>query len=73
VIYDGQLIDNAWHSDPEAYRESLMRLRELPIETVHAGHEPSFGRDRLLQLIDRYLDGGMRIADVGSFLAARQA
>jgi glyoxylase-like metal-dependent hydrolase (beta-lactamase superfamily II) len=73
VIYDGQLIDNAWHSDPEAYRESLMRLRELPIETVHAGHEPSFGRDRLLQLIDQYLDGGMRIADVGSFLAARQA
>jgi glyoxylase-like metal-dependent hydrolase (beta-lactamase superfamily II) len=68
AIYDGLLIDNAWHSDPEAYRESLLRLRELPVETVHAGHEGSFGRDRLLILIDSYLNGGQRIADVSEFL-----
>jgi glyoxylase-like metal-dependent hydrolase (beta-lactamase superfamily II) len=73
VVYDGLLIDNSWHSDPQAYRESLLRLRELPVETVHSGHEPSFGRDRLLQLIDTYLTSGMRIADVGSFLKERAA
>ena len=71
VIYDGQLIDNAWHSAADSYRASLERLRELPVETVHAGHEASFGRERLLHLIDTYLSGGMRIADVGGFLAAR--
>ena len=73
VVYDGLLIDNAWHSDAEVYRESLRRLRELPVETVHAGHEASFGRERLLELIDTYLKGGMRIADVDGFLAARAA
>ena len=73
VVYDGLLIDNAWHSDPQAYRHSLQRLRELPVEIVHAGHEPSFGRDRLLQLIDSYLEGGMRIAGVDTFLAALKA
>lgn len=73
VIYDGSLIDNAWHSDPEAYAASLRRLREVPIETVHAGHEASFGRDRLLALIDAYLAGGLRMADVSAFLAAQPA
>lgn len=72
VIYDGQLIDNAWHSDPEAYRQSLARLKDLPIDTVHAGHEPSFGRERLLALIDAYLNGENRITDVGQWLAARE-
>jgi glyoxylase-like metal-dependent hydrolase (beta-lactamase superfamily II) len=71
IVYDGQLIDNAWHSDPAAYRESLHRLRELPVELVHAGHEASFGRDRLLHLIDSYLAGGLRITNVHDWLAAR--
>jgi glyoxylase-like metal-dependent hydrolase (beta-lactamase superfamily II) len=71
VIYDGLLIDNSWHSDRQVYRESLRRLRELPVETVHAGHEPSFGRDRLVQLIDSYLSGVARITDVSSSLNQR--
>jgi glyoxylase-like metal-dependent hydrolase (beta-lactamase superfamily II) len=73
VIYDGQLIDNAWHSDPQALRESLHRLCELPIETVHAGHEASFGRDRLIELIERYLGGGMTITSVADWLAVKEA
>jgi glyoxylase-like metal-dependent hydrolase (beta-lactamase superfamily II) len=72
VIYDGQLIDNAWHSDTEAYRASLARLRELPVDIVHAGHEPSFGRSRLHALIDAYLSGKNRITDVSQWLAARE-
>jgi hypothetical protein len=38
------------------------------VETVHAGHEGSFGRDRLLALIDLYLKGENRLADVGAWL-----
>jgi glyoxylase-like metal-dependent hydrolase (beta-lactamase superfamily II) len=71
VIYDGLLIDSAWHSDPDVYRESLPRLRELPVETVHAGHDRSFGRDRLHELIDSYMAGGQRM-DVAAFVAAQR-
>ena len=70
VIYDGMLIDNAWHSDPEAYEASLRRLKELPIECVHAGHEGSFGRDRLVALIDCFLAGGQRLGDPSTWVAA---
>lgn len=73
VIYDGQLIDNAWHSDAEAYRHSLARLKELPVDVVHAGHEASFGRNRLHELIDSYLAGRNRITDVSDWLRARPA
>jgi hypothetical protein len=27
----------------------------MPIRVVHAGHDPSFGRDRLIDIIDMYL------------------
>lgn len=69
IIYDGLLIDSAWHSDPEIYRESLSRLKELPVETIHAGHEASFGRDRMIELIDTYLAGGLRMPSVEEWLA----
>jgi glyoxylase-like metal-dependent hydrolase (beta-lactamase superfamily II) len=68
VIYDGGLIDNAWHSDPAAYEHSLRRLREIPIEVVHAGHDESFGQERLLELIDTYLAGGLRLGDAAEFV-----
>lgn len=73
VIYDGMLIDNAWHSSPEHYEASLRRLRELPVEQVHAGHENSFGRDRLHALIDCYLAGGQRLGDPASWAADQTA
>ena len=69
IVYDGELIDNAWHSNPEQYRESLRRLLDLPVEIVHAGHEGSFGHDRLLQLVESYLSGGQRLGDVRAWLA----
>lgn len=69
VVYDGMLIDSAWHSDPEAYALSMHRLKELPVETVHAGHEASFGRERLHALIDSYLAGGQRLGDPDSWVA----
>ncbi|KGE77898.1 MBL fold metallo-hydrolase [Halomonas salina] len=55
VIYDGELIEDAYHSDLSDYAASLRRLRELPVRVVHGGHFPSFSGDRLATLIDDWL------------------
>ena len=55
VIYDGPLLYEGRGMDVGDYARSLRRLRELPVRAVHAGHDPSFGRERLLQIIDDYL------------------
>ena len=57
VVYDGELLDNAYHSNTDHYLASMERLREIPVRTVHAGHFGSFGRDRLLQLVEEYIAG----------------
>lgn len=57
IVYDGPLIDDAYHSNPEDYVRSLERLRKLKVSVVHGGHFPSFGPTRLTQVIDEYLDG----------------
>lgn len=55
AIYDGPLIDVLPESDVGVYIRTMKRLRELPVSIVHAGHEPSFGRERLIELADGYL------------------
>ena len=57
IIYDGPLIDDAYHSDIGSYVETLERLRKLPVAIVHGGHFPSFGATRFRQIIDEYLAG----------------
>jgi glyoxylase-like metal-dependent hydrolase (beta-lactamase superfamily II) len=57
IIYDGPLIDDAYHSDPDAYVVTLETLRRLPVSIVHGGHFPSFGPTRCRQLIDEYRAG----------------
>ncbi len=69
VIYNGDLIDDLYHSEAEVLAESHARLRELPIRVVHAGHFASFGRDRLLELLDLYRDGGLRVGDASAWIA----
>ncbi|MGH6930837.1 MAG: MBL fold metallo-hydrolase [Dongiaceae bacterium] len=54
-LYDGPLLDGLPESDLTDYRASMARLRELPVRVVHAGHDPSFGRPRMIELIDAYL------------------
>jgi glyoxylase-like metal-dependent hydrolase (beta-lactamase superfamily II) len=54
-IYDGTLLDELPGSDIADYVLAMRRLRELPVRVVHAGHCPSFGRDRLVTLADDYL------------------
>jgi glyoxylase-like metal-dependent hydrolase (beta-lactamase superfamily II) len=55
ALYDGELIDVFDHSDIRAYVRTIERLRALPVSIVHAGHCPSFGRARLIELCDAYL------------------
>ncbi|RBQ21715.1 hypothetical protein DP939_03160 [Spongiactinospora rosea] len=56
AIYDAPLLDNLPGSDLAAYRATMLRLRDLPVRTVHPGHESSFGRDRMIKIIDACLD-----------------
>ena len=60
ILYDGELYDFLHHSSIPDYLESLARLREQPVATVHAGHYDSFGRERMKALIDDYAAGKRR-------------
>jgi len=55
AIYDGPLLDQLPRSNVADYLRTMRRLRELPVRVVHAGHDPSFGRDRLKQIAEAYL------------------
>ena len=57
IVYDGPLIDDAYHSDVSDYIATLERLERLPVSVVHGGHFPSFGQVRFRQLIRDYLAG----------------
>ena len=56
ALYDGPLLDELDGSDVDDYVATIRRLRELPVTVVHGGHERSFGRDRLVDICDAYLD-----------------
>jgi len=68
VVYDGDLIDDLYHSDPEALARSHARLRALPLCTVHAGHFASFGRDRLIGILEDYRSGGRRVGNADAWI-----
>ena len=55
AIYDGPLLDEIGGADIPTYVRTMKRLRELPVQVVHAGHDASFGRERLVELVDAYL------------------
>jgi glyoxylase-like metal-dependent hydrolase (beta-lactamase superfamily II) len=55
AVYDGPLIYDGPGMSIDDYAKSLKRLRALPVDIVHGGHDPAFGRDRLHQIIDQYL------------------
>ncbi|MGH7186206.1 MAG: MBL fold metallo-hydrolase, partial [Pseudomonadota bacterium] len=60
IVYDGPLIDDAYHSDRAVYIETMERLRALPVAMVHGGHFPSFGPTRFRQIIDEYVKGARK-------------
>jgi glyoxylase-like metal-dependent hydrolase (beta-lactamase superfamily II) len=55
AVYDGPLLDQLDGSDVSDYIRTMQRLRALPVRVVHGGHDASFGRERLIKLIDTYL------------------
>ncbi len=56
ALYDGALLDELPDSDIDDYIHTMKRLRDLPVDQVHGGHEASFGRARMIELIDEYLE-----------------
>jgi glyoxylase-like metal-dependent hydrolase (beta-lactamase superfamily II) len=61
VVYDGPLIDDAYHSVKEDYVATLDSLRQLTVTIIHGGHFPSFGPVRYKQLIEEYVAGRRKI------------
>jgi glyoxylase-like metal-dependent hydrolase (beta-lactamase superfamily II) len=55
AVYDGPLIYEGPGTDLGDYAATLERLKALPVSTVHGGHDPSFGRARLVEICDDYL------------------
>ena len=56
AIYDGPLIDDCYHSNLDDYIRTMRRVRDLPARIVHGGHFPSFGRERLRDLAQAFLE-----------------
>ncbi|MDE0304044.1 MAG: MBL fold metallo-hydrolase [Albidovulum sp.] len=55
IVYDGPLIEDAYHSDPFDYRRSMRRIYDLPVRIVHGGHFPSFGGVRHREIVGSWL------------------
>lgn len=55
IIYDGPLIEDAYHSDLEDYACSMERLLQLPVRVVHGGHFPSFSGEHMRRLAREWL------------------
>ncbi len=70
IVYDGPLILDTYHANLSDYDASMERLDRLPVQIVHGGHFPSFGPDRLKELIREYRDGRR---EAGCHLAAPPA
>ena len=56
TVYDGPLIDDAYHSDIAAYVATMKRIHDLPVRVVHGGHFPSFDGQRYRALIREFLE-----------------
>lgn len=54
AIYDGPLIYEGPGMSVDDYRKTFDLLKSLPITTVHGGHDPSFDRTRMLEIITHY-------------------
>ena len=58
TIFDGPLHDDVYHSSPEAFVETMERIKELPASVVHGGHRRSVGRERMIELADAFIEAG---------------
>ena len=56
VIYKGEILDELFSSNIEDYVETMRRLIEVSVTVVHPGHYGSFGRERMVELVNTYID-----------------
>lgn len=56
ILYDGPLIEDTYHANPDHYVASMERLLALPVRVVHGGHFPSFDGARYRALIRAWLE-----------------
>lgn len=54
AIYDGPLIYEGPGMSVEAYRATFDLLKTLDVTVVHGGHDPSFDKARMLEIIAEY-------------------
>lgn len=54
AIYDGPLIFEGPGMSVDDYKNTFNLLKELPITLIHGGHDPSFNRTRMLEIIAKY-------------------
>jgi len=64
ALYDGDLLDNLYHSDPAILRRTLARLQSLGAEVFHGGHYPSFDKARMSELVEAYSRGENTLIEV---------
>jgi len=67
ALYDGDLLDTLYHSDPATLRRTLARLQGLGADVYHGGHSPSFGKARMTELVAAYLRGENILGDVSDW------
>nr|WSY49494.1 MBL fold metallo-hydrolase [Streptomyces sp. NBC_00886] len=77
VVYDlregEELLDVINGANVPDYVESLTRLGDLPVAVVYPGHGRPFGRRRLHELIDAYVDSRTRSLTAGARTADSDA
>jgi glyoxylase-like metal-dependent hydrolase (beta-lactamase superfamily II) len=56
ILYDGELVEQNYHSNAADYYASMTRLYNLPVRMVHAGHFPSFDGARHRGMVRAWLD-----------------
>ena len=56
ILYDGELVEENYHSNAVDYYASMTRLYDLPVRVVHAGHFASFDGTRHRAMIRAWLD-----------------
>lgn len=56
AVYDGPLLDKLPGANIEKYCATMRRLRALPVSVVHGGHDEDFGRERLIEICNAYLE-----------------
>lgn len=72
ALYNGELLDSLYHSNAQVYLETLARIESLGVQVFHAGHYPSFGADRMRELIDNYRLGCNSLGDVEAWFNSQK-